>query len=74
MSADQHLALALSDWQRKHNIADGDPMIAVLDFAQRYTARVDFSTMASAEADLDRTHAFRDPYDAEQAGLRLQLP
>ena len=50
------------------------PMIAVLDFAQRYTARVDFSTMASAEADLDRTHAFRDPYDAEQAGLRLQLP
>lgn len=50
------------------------PMIAVLDFAQRYTARVDFSTMASAEADLDRTHAFRDPYEAEQAGLRLQLP
>jgi Fic/DOC family len=50
------------------------PMIAVLDFAQRYTARVDFATMASAEADLDRTHAFRDPYDAEQAGLRLQLP
>jgi hypothetical protein len=50
------------------------PLIAVLDFAQRYTARVDFSTMASAEADLDRTHALRDPYDAEQAGVRLQLP
>jgi Fic/DOC family len=50
------------------------PMIAVLDFAQRYTARIDFSTLASAQADLDRTHAFRDPYDAEQAGLRLQLP
>lgn len=50
------------------------PLIAVLDFAQRFTARVDFSSMASAQADLIRTNALRDPYEAEQSGIRLQLP
>jgi hypothetical protein len=34
VSADEHLPLALSDWQRKHNIADSDPMIAVLDLVR----------------------------------------
>ncbi len=34
MNGEDHLALALSDWQRKHNIADGDPMIAVLDLVR----------------------------------------
>lgn len=34
MSADDPLALALSEWQRKHGIADGDPMIAVLDLVR----------------------------------------
>ena len=34
MSAEDHLALALSDWQRKHHIADGDPMIAVFDLVR----------------------------------------
>ena len=28
MSSDDPLAVAISDWQRKHRIADGDPMIA----------------------------------------------
>jgi hypothetical protein len=28
MSADDPLAVAISDWQRKHRVADGDPMIA----------------------------------------------
>lgn len=31
MSADKQLELALSEWQRKHRIADGDPMMALLD-------------------------------------------
>jgi Fic family protein len=56
-----------------HSDAFG-PFLAVLDFAQTYTARIDFSTLASAEADLSRTQALRDPYEAEQAGIRLQLP
>lgn len=34
MSANDPLALALSEWQRKHNIADGDPMLAVLDLVR----------------------------------------
>ena len=34
MSADDPLALALSEWQRKHGIADGDPMIAVVDLVR----------------------------------------
>jgi Fic/DOC family len=50
------------------------PLIAVLAFAQRYTARINFTTIATAKADLSRTNAFRDPYEAEQAGIRLELP
>jgi UDP-glucose 6-dehydrogenase len=34
MSAEDPLALARSEWQRKHGIADGDPMIAVLDLVR----------------------------------------
>ena len=36
MSADDPLAVAISDWQRKHRIADGDPMIAALELVQIY--------------------------------------
>lgn len=49
-------------------------LIRMLSFARRYTARVDFSSRATAEADLTRTHAFDDPRDAEDAGVRLTLP
>ncbi|MEP7114913.1 MAG: Fic family protein [Ilumatobacteraceae bacterium] len=51
-----------------------DALLAVAEFAQRYTARVDFRTRASAEAVLTATNALRDPYEAEQAGVRLELP
>ena len=50
------------------------PLVAVLAFAQRYTARVDFTDRASAEADLTRTNALRDPNEADDAGIRLTLP
>jgi hypothetical protein len=36
MNADDPLARAISDWQRKHRIADGDPMIAVLELVRIY--------------------------------------
>lgn len=36
MSADDPLAAAVADWQRKHRIADGDPMIAALDLVRIY--------------------------------------
>jgi Fic/DOC family len=51
-----------------------DAFIAVADYAQRYTARVDFTTLESAERVLAATNALRDPYEAEQAGVRLELP
>jgi hypothetical protein len=34
VSADDPLAFALSEWQRKHHIADNDPMIAVLELVR----------------------------------------
>ncbi len=34
MSSDDPLALAVSEWRRKYGIADGDPMIAVLDLVR----------------------------------------
>ena len=36
MSADDPLAAAISDWQHKHRIADGDPMIAALELVRIY--------------------------------------
>jgi hypothetical protein len=49
-------------------------MLSMLGFAQRYTARVDFTDRPRAEADLRRTNAFRDPVEADNAGIRLELP
>ena len=34
MSADDPLASAISEWQRKHRIADDDPVIAVLELVR----------------------------------------
>ena len=36
MNADQSLAVAIADWQRKYGIRDGDPMIAMLDLVRVY--------------------------------------
>lgn len=49
-------------------------LIATLRFAQDYTARVDFSSRATAERDLVRTNALRDPNEADAVGIRLQRP
>ena len=45
-----------------------------MDFAQRYTAAVDFADLDLARLILDRTHAFADPNEADAAGIRLMLP
>jgi len=50
-----------------------DPLFATLLFAQRYTGRINFTDRATAEADLERTNAFRDANEAEAAGVRLVL-
>ncbi len=49
-------------------------LVRTMDFAQRYTAAVDFSEMNRARFILDRTHAFADPNEADAAGVRLTIP
>jgi len=49
-------------------------LVRVMDFAQRYTATIDFSDFDRARAILERTHAFADPNEADAAGIRLVLP
>lgn len=49
-------------------------LYATLDYAQRWTAQVDFTTRDTAEADLVRTNALRDATEADNAGIRLVLP
>lgn len=36
MSDDDPLGKAIADWQRKHHVADGDPMIAALELVRIY--------------------------------------
>jgi hypothetical protein len=49
-------------------------LVRVMDFAQRYTAAVDFADLQPARVILERTNAFADPNEAEAAGIRLILP
>jgi hypothetical protein len=49
-------------------------LVRTLDFAQRYTAAVDFADLDVARHILDRTNAFMDPNEADTAGTRLVLP
>ena len=56
-----------------HN-AQPAPLVRILDFAQRYTAQVDFSTLERASPILTATHAFVDPAEALERGIRLTLP
>ncbi len=49
-------------------------LIAAIDFAQRYTAAIDFTDLETARQLLTATNAFREPED-EAAGIaRLELP
>lgn len=56
-----------------HN-RDPRPLDRVLDFAQRYTAQIDFTDYATAKGQLERSHAFVRPEEALERGLRLRLP
>jgi hypothetical protein len=48
--------------------------VRMLDFAQRYTAAVDFADLSRARFILDRTHAFAYPNEADARGISLILP
>ena len=49
-------------------------VVRMLDFAQRYTAAVDFADLRRARAILERTHAFLDPNEADARGVSLVMP
>jgi hypothetical protein len=49
-------------------------LVRTMDFAQRYTAAIDFSELETARFMLERTYAFVDPNDADASGVRLVLP
>lgn len=48
--------------------------ISTLDFAQRYTAQLDCTSLTTAQQMLEETHAFTDPTEADVRGIRLVLP
>ena len=64
----------LSALKAASNNASFDSLASTLQFAQRYTARIDFSTRATAEADLARTNALREATEADAIGIRLRMP
>ena len=49
-------------------------LMRVLDFAQRYTAQIDFTDLDAARAQLTDTNAFVSSGEAADRGLRLVLP
>lgn len=54
--------------------ADPQPLIRVLDYAQRYAAAIDWSDLSRAEEALERTNALVPPDLAEERGTRLRMP
>lgn len=51
-----------------------DPLIRVLDYAQRWTLALDWSSLEAAERELQRCNAFLDSDEAEAMGKRLRMP
>lgn len=52
----------------------GESLTAVLQFTQRWTAAINWSTFEAANADLTASNAYLDPGIADNTGQRLQLP
>lgn len=56
------------------NDGRGEPLVRVLDYAQRYALAIPFEDFDTANFVMARTHAFMKPDEAEEAGVRLILP
>jgi hypothetical protein len=52
----------------------GESLIAVLRFAQKWTAAIDWTTFEGTNEHLRRLDAYMDPGLAEASGIRLRLP
>lgn len=55
---------------------DGNPapLIRILDFAQEYTAAIDWRDLATATRTLRETNALVPPWVAEEGGILLRMP
>lgn len=51
-----------------------EALVRTLDFAQRYTAKIDWNDKDTSQKILKSTNAFVDPYEADLYGIRLILP
>jgi fido (protein-threonine AMPylation protein) len=51
-----------------------DTLVRSLDFLQRYSVAIDFSTYEGARRQLEETNALCDPREADAEGIRLKLP
>ena len=51
-----------------------DPLIRTLDYAQRWTAAVEWGELRATRRELEACNAFLDPGEAEEQGIRLRLP
>lgn len=56
------------------NTNNPTPLVRTLDFAQRWVAAVPWGSLETSRAVLDDCHAFMDPAEADDRGIRLQLP
>ncbi len=50
------------------------PLVRTLDFAQKYTSTIDWSSYEKSQLLLEETHAFLDSNVADLEGIRLILP
>ncbi len=64
----------LAGLRRLSREADPGLLVRVLANAWRWSAQVDFSTVASAQLEMERTNALIDASDAERTGKHLILP
>lgn len=51
-----------------------DPLIGVLDYAQRWTLAVNWTSIPETTRELEACNAFLDSDEAEAEGLRLRMP
>jgi Fic family protein len=56
------------------NRTSTEPLIRMLDFAQRFSLSIDWTGFQHAEAELKAANAFMDSAEADDRGIRLRLP
>ena len=51
-----------------------EPLIRMLDYAQKWTAAIDWRSVDETRWELDACNAFLDPAVADEEGSRLRMP